>query len=259
MDSYYYNNSAFYNCNQSPYLAQVNTNSVPEGYNYNFNASRNDTLSSPYQYGYNGYNHQSLSPYIYNENDSAYCSSSDYSNYSLNGTYYNHHVFAANSPSNYTEPSIKKRVREDDSTSPTITIESRAEQSKKRAKVVKLGESDLNIHKLISGRGDNHYICSICSIPFESKAKLLMHEHKYHNGGSSKQCPICRKLNNSLYFLIFSHFNILPNTSQRIRKSSKHFGPFESTYPRKDVQMQSMSFVLLRFVNIKKAFANSYW
>lgn len=39
--------------------------------------------------------------------------------------------------------------------------------------------------------------CSMCSKSFKSSAKLFMHQHKYHNNGSSLQCPICLKNFNS--------------------------------------------------------------
>jgi hypothetical protein len=191
MDSYYCNSSSYYNFNQCSYFPQTSINSTAENFNYTFNASRSDVVSSPYQFAYNAYTNQNTSPLVYNENDSAYYSSSDYSNYSLNGTIYNSTVFSGNSPNVYTEQTNKKRARQENLQE--NETQNSAEQCKKRAKVIKLGESDLNIQKLSTGRGDAHYICPICSSSFDSKAKLLMHEHKYHNGGSSKQCPICRK------------------------------------------------------------------
>lgn len=205
---YYYTNSSFYNYNPSSYLPQVSVNSPPDSYNYTFNATRGDVFSSPYQYAYNSYSNQNTPPYAYNENDSAFCSSSDYSNYSLNGTFYNSSVYSVSSPNAYGDQTSKKRSRQE-SLPETNEAENSAEQSRKRAKVTKLGESDLNIQKLSNNRGDTHYMCSICSIPFESKAKLLMHEHKYHNGGRSKQCPICRKIKFSCFFLLFCFSNIL--------------------------------------------------
>ena len=183
MDPYYYNSSSFYNYNPSSCFRQTNLNSMAEDFNYNFNNNRSDVNSSYYQYGYNTYHYQ-------NENDSAYYSASDYSNYSLNGTFFNN---SGSSPNIYSEQSSKKRLRQE-STPKDNETENCGEQSRKRAKVVKFGENDLNILKLANSCGDNKYICTICSIPFESKAKLLMHEHKYHKGGSSKQCPICRKI-----------------------------------------------------------------
>jgi len=193
MDPYYYNSSSFYNYNPSAGFRQTNLNSMAEDFNYNFNNNRSDANSSYYQYGYNTYNYQNTPSTVYNENDSAYYSASDYSNYSLNGTFFNSSVLYGSSPNIYSEQSSKKRLRQE-STPQNNEPENCVEQSRKRAKVVKFGENDLNILKLANICGDNQYICTICSIPFESKAKLLMHEHKYHSGGSSKQCPICRKI-----------------------------------------------------------------
>ena len=41
----------------------------------------------------------------------------------------------------------------------------------------------------------NEIICTYCNLVFNSKAKLIMHEYKYHGNGSSTECPICCKFN----------------------------------------------------------------
>ncbi len=57
-------------------------------------------------------------------------------------------------------------------------------KSSKRPKILKLEPTD----------EQPEIICSFCNLVFNSKAKLIMHEYKYHGNGSSTECPICCKL-----------------------------------------------------------------
>lgn len=57
------------------------------------------------------------------------------------------------------------------------------ETSSKRAKPLKL-----NIAQ-VKGK----LKCMTCTAQFDSVAKLLIHEHKFHKNGSSNECPICCK------------------------------------------------------------------
>lgn len=52
-------------------------------------------------------------------------------------------------------------------------------------------------------RSDDCLECSICYKQFDSKASLIMHNHIYHNKGSSKQCPLCSKKLHSYSSTIF--------------------------------------------------------
>jgi hypothetical protein len=61
-------------------------------------------------------------------------------------------------------------------------------QSEENSK--ELDKSESNIHP---DDEETYYKCTTCSVPFNSLAKLLMHQHKYHNNGMSSQCPICCK------------------------------------------------------------------
>ena len=57
----------------------------------------------------------------------------------------------------------------------------------KRAKIVKL-DQEMHQQSIVE------FVCQYCNLIFNSKAKLIMHEYKYHCNGSSTECPICCKI-----------------------------------------------------------------
>ena len=67
------------------------------------------------------------------------------------------------------------------------------EKSNKRAKILKLDP-------ISPADEQNEIICVYCNLVFNSKAKLIMHEYKYHGNGSSTECPICCKFKIIFYF-----------------------------------------------------------
>jgi uncharacterized Zn-finger protein len=63
----------------------------------------------------------------------------------------------------------------------------------KRPKILKL---DLNLPNQLTDCqkiSQNIIQCTQCSLTFNSTAKLLMHQYKFHGNGSSTECPICFK------------------------------------------------------------------
>lgn len=86
------------------------------------------------------------------------------------------------------------------SISPIIQV-----KKSKRPRVVKLDLEQTSIGfgvpqkstKLKDSDVEGQLKCTMCTKTFKSSAKLFMHQHKYHNNGSSLQCPICLKSFNS--------------------------------------------------------------
>jgi hypothetical protein len=70
------------------------------------------------------------------------------------------------------------------STNATMHCHPNMDNNRKRPKIFKLDQND---------DANEMQTCGLCNLAFNSTAKLLMHQNKYHNNGSSTECPICCK------------------------------------------------------------------
>ena len=222
----------------SNYQAQSNAvnsqySSYPNACNYKFYASTYSN-SSPFTAPPIYYNSQYQQPnyYIYqnnnyynagnnssldsSNNDSAYQSYHETSSYShsLNQSLNQSHQQASLQASQLestpaANDNTKKKRRRDDTDeiedSVSYNKENETPASKdvaKRPKIFKLNvdsTENLQVKELK---------CNVCMLPFNSLAKLLMHQHKYHKNGSSTQCPICCEY---IFFSFSSdYFKLMP-------------------------------------------------
>ncbi len=114
-------------------------------------------------------------------------------------------------PVNFERALNKKRKRQSESNTDSVEqfsqissinvspYSANVEVKSKRPKVLKLNfTSPISmINGASTNSSDNESVCPICNMSFYSAAKLLMHHHKIHKNGSSNQCPICCKFQNS--------------------------------------------------------------
>jgi hypothetical protein len=103
------------------------------------------------------------------------------------------------SGSNYYQANFNQKQSSQKSKSKNDTSSSSSSKPSKRPKILKLNmainscDSASPSSPTSSNDQTPTFKCVVCTLPFNSAAKLLMHQHKYHKNGSSMQCPICCK------------------------------------------------------------------
>ena len=222
--NYFYSNQT---ASQYAFNANRNYNyfSTPNAYQHEYNS-----VNSSYNtyYNYSPYSDRIKNYSYFNQTDSAYTSQYDSisrNTPSLNNSNeefqlcMNNRVFKQESTpikliSTVSDRKQKRKridteqneLPENNQIKPVINyaLPIESDNSAKRPKLLKLSVNPTTNNVKIDKEEDeefnrnnfkesNLFNCDKCTATFNCAARLIMHQHKIHKGGSSKECPICLK------------------------------------------------------------------